>query len=228
MYQYKNLTIIGTSHISKQSIKEVEQTILSQKPKIVAIELDKGRAKALTSKKTRLRLKDIFKIGIKAFLLGWLGGLLQKSLGKRVGTSPGSEMKKAIKTAIKVKADLAFIDRDIIITLKRLTKQLTFKEKLRFFLETFFGFLFPKKLIKFDIKKVPPKKLIKELTNKIKEDYPTIYRILITERNQIMAQRLNRLMNIYKKDKIIAVVGAGHEEGIIKILKNETNKPSNQ
>lgn len=221
MHVYKNLTIVGTSHISKQSIKEVEKTILSKKPKIVAVELDNNRAKALMARKTRIRFKDIFKIGIKTFLIGLLGSHLQKSLGKRVGTSPGSEMKKAIQTAYEIKATIAYIDRDIKITLQRLTKQITFKEKLKFLIETLFSFLFPKRMIKFDLRKVPPKKLIKELTQKIKKDYPTIYRVLITERNDIMAKRLNNLMHRYPKDKIVAVVGAGHEEDIINIIKNK-------
>ena len=37
------LTIIGTAHVSANSVEEVKNTIYEQHPEIVAIELDRGR-----------------------------------------------------------------------------------------------------------------------------------------------------------------------------------------
>ena len=77
MRKYRNLTLIGTSHIASESIKEVEKTIKNLQPKIVALELDRIRAHALLSnKKRRIRLKDIREIGGKGFLFNILGAFI--------------------------------------------------------------------------------------------------------------------------------------------------------
>ena len=52
--QYNGLTIIGTSHISKQSVNDVKEHILIEKPEIIAIELDKIRLYSLLNKKKKL------------------------------------------------------------------------------------------------------------------------------------------------------------------------------
>jgi len=222
MQNYKNLYIIGTSHISKQSVKEVESTIITIKPKIVALELDKNRFQALlTKKQEKLKLKHLRTIGLKGFLFGIIAAYLQKKLGKIVGMKPGSEMKKAIILAKKMKIKLALIDQDIQITLKKLSKRITMKEKLRFLKEIILS-PFSKEKIKIDLKKVPEKKLIKKLTSKLKKDYPSLYLTLVKERNIIMAKNLNKLMQDYKL--VLAIVGAGHEEDIIKIIKYDIHK----
>jgi len=42
------IKIIGTAHISRESIKEVEETIKKENPDVVAVELCDSRYKALT------------------------------------------------------------------------------------------------------------------------------------------------------------------------------------
>src|SRR3989344_5688474 len=106
MKVYKNLIIIGTSHVALQSIKEVEDIILKEKPEVVALELDKSRFITLMSnKKEKLKLRDILHIGIKGYLFNLLGAWIEKKIGKLVGVSPGSEMKKAVITARFTKSD---------------------------------------------------------------------------------------------------------------------------
>ena len=51
-----NLTVIGTSHIAKESVVQVKRVIEELKPSFVAVELDQARARALLSKKTEGRL----------------------------------------------------------------------------------------------------------------------------------------------------------------------------
>jgi len=217
MQKYRNLTIVGTSHIAIQSVKEVEKTILKINPEIVALELDKLRFKALIYKqKRKLSIKDIKKIGFKGFLFNLIGAWIEKQLGKMVGVPPGTEMKKAVEIAYRIKADLALIDQNISKTLKRLSQEITWKEKLRFVGEIITGF-FKRPKIKIDLTKVPNQKMIKKLTNKLKKQYPSIYKVLIKERNEIMAKSLYNLMNTNKK--IVAIIGAGHEEDIIDLIK---------
>lgn len=219
--QYKNLILLGTSHISKQSIEDIKRIIEKEKPKIIALELDYIRFNSLLKKKKkRLKIKDIKQIGITGFLFNIIGAWSSKKLGKLVGVSPGSEMLTAIKIAKKEKINIVLIDRDIRITLKRLSRFITWKEKMKFILELFKISKNKKEIKKLDLTKVPNKFIIKRLTNELKKKYPSAYRVLIYERNIIMAKNLNKLMNTSNK-KILAIVGAGHEEEMIKLIKNE-------
>ena len=131
--KYKNLVFLGTSHIAKQSLDEVRKYINEEKPNIIALELDKKRLSALTSKGSRkIELSSIRHIGLKGFLFSLFGAWAERKLGKLVGVAPGSEMKQAIKIAKKQKIELALIDQDIEITLQRLSKAITWKEKVNF------------------------------------------------------------------------------------------------
>ncbi len=223
--KYKNLIIIGTSHIAKQSLDEVKKAIEEQKTYMVALELDKNRLYALISaKKEKVRLYNIFKVGFKGFLFSLIGAWAEKKLGEYVGVSPGSEMKQAVKIASKNNIKLALIDQDIEITLKRLSKSLTWKEKWNFIVDVFKAVILRKKEVEFDLRTVPDKRLIKKLIDKVKDRYPNVYNVLVKERNAVMAKRLVRLMKEKPDERIVAVVGAGHEEDIIELIKKDINK----
>ena len=218
MEHYKNLTIVGTSHISPESVKLVERIILDEQPEIVALELDKLRfASLISGKKKKLKLADIKSFGLKLFLINFIGAWLEKKLGELVGTPPGSEMLKAVQTAKKIKCDIALIDRDIRITLKRLLKNLTWREKLKFPWDIIKGLILRKPIVKFDLRKVPSNKIIETLLKKVKKDYPSFYQVLIEERNVVMSQNLYKLMSLNKP--IVAVIGAGHEKEILRLIK---------
>jgi len=125
-------------------------------------------------------------------------------------------MKAAVQLAKKNKIKIAFIDQPIQITLKRLSKALTWKEKFRFIGD----FFRPKKQqIDFDLSTVPNKQTIKRMVGEVKKQYPSLHKVLIEERNYYMARKLKGLISQFPDKKILAIVGAGHEEEIISILK---------
>ena len=228
--RYKNLNIIGTSHIAKQSIDSVKNTILDEKPDIVALELDKNRLYGLMhDQKRKISISAIPKIGFKGFLFSWIGSIIQKKLGDYVGVAPGSEMKTAIRLAKKQKARIALIDQDIEVTLKRFSRYLTWKEKWNLLVDIFKGVVLRKSELedigmkKIDLTRVPSKEIVRKLIKKMKQRYPNICKVLIDERNKIMAKNLSCLMNEYPEKKILAVVGAGHEEEIVELIKKEFN-----
>ena len=209
------MKFIGTSHISPESIIEVETTIKEYQPDIICIELDKRRLYSLIhnkSNKSRIRFTNI-----SEFVISLIGAYVEKKLGKLVGTKPGDEMKKAIEIANKNKLKLALIDQDIKITLKKLAK-IPKREKWKIVKDILFGFFNKKKRIKIDLKKVPPEKFIEQILEETKTQYPSIYNILIKERNQIMAKNLSKLEDNNKEQKILVIIGAGHVKGIKKIL----------
>jgi len=213
--KYKNLYLIGTSHISKDSVKEVEKTILKVRPRFVAIELDRRRLSLLENKKkSRISFKDIRNLGLKGFLLNLIGVWFEKKMGKKVGVEPGSEMKMAINLSKKLNINLVLIDQDIKFTINQLLSRITRKEKFRFIKDLFFG-----NETNFDIKKVPSQREIKKIIDKIKKDYPSFYLTIIKERNIYMAQNLHKLMQKYPDGKIVAVIGAGHEKDILGEIK---------
>ncbi len=214
----KNLIIIGTSHIAKESLKEVKGAIEKEKPDIVALELDRKRYFALTTKVKRGR-PGIFRVGIKGYFFALLGAWAERKLGEIVRVEPGSEMRLAISLAKKKKLKLAFIDQDIEVTLARISKSLSWKEKWNFLVDIFKGLVLRKREIDFDLTKVPEQEIIDILIKRVKKRYPNLYKVLITERNLFMADRLNALIHHYPDKKILAIVGAGHEQDILELLK---------
>lgn len=217
---YNNLKIIGSSHIAIQSLKEVEKAVKELKPDIIALELDKKRLNALmSSKKAKPSIWNIKHIGLKGFIFSIIGAWVENKLGKLVGVKPGSEMKLAAKLAKKNNIRLALIDQDIEITLKRFSKALTWKEKWNFVADIFNAVVLRKKEVAFDLSKVPNKKIIKKLLEKTKDRYPNIYHVLVSERNEIMARRLEKIMQQNQDKQILAIVGAGHETEIVDMIK---------
>ena len=71
-----------------------------------------------------------------------------------------------------------------------------------------------------DLSKVPPKDLIKKLTDELRQKYPNVHKVLVAERNTIMAKKISALMQQYPDKKIVAVIGAGHEEEMLDLIRN--------
>jgi|TARA_B100002003_G_C14090429_1_gene524498 pheromone shutdown-related protein TraB len=221
--KYKHLTLIGTSHISKESMVEVEEAILREKPELVCVELDRKRAYALMHNiKGRISISDIPRIGVKGYLFALLGGWAEKKMGDYVGVSPGDEMKKAMEVARREKTKIAFIDQDIEITLNRLSRALTWGEKWNFVVDLFKGFVLRQKTYQFDLNTVPSKELIAKMIGEVKVRYPNLYRVLVEERNVFMAKKLIKIMKDFDGKPLVAIVGAGHEKEMIDIIKGNS------
>jgi pheromone shutdown-related protein TraB len=220
-----NLKIIGTSHIAKQSVNEIKDAIESYQPDIVAVELDINRAKALLDgQKSKVTISEILKIGVKGYLFAKIGQFVQQKLGKMVGMAPGSDMKTAILEAKRNKIKVSLIDQPIRITLKKFSKNLTWKERFRFVWDIIKGLIMPKKqmaqfgLNNFNLSTVPKAKLIEKMMESLQGRYPSIYQSLVEDRNKYMVKKLVKLLQTEPKSKILAVVGAGHKKGMEELL----------
>ena len=200
------------------------------KPDILALELDSSRLVALTSrKKQSTDIFSLMRVGFNGFIFMILGRWAQKVLGKMVGVKPGSEMLAAIKIAKRQKLPIALIDQDIGITLSRFSKALTVKEKLRILKDLISGAIFRRDELKklgipsLDLHKVPDEHVINKLMGVVRERYPNIYKVLVEERNVFMAKNLVNIMESNPDKRILAVVGAGHEKEIIKLVRLYNN-----
>ncbi len=212
MQNRAKIKIIGTSHISPESIRQIERTIRNETPDCVAVELDPGRLEGLLRKET-VGFKSISQIGIRNFLVAKIFSSVQRYLGRKTGVMPGEEMLTAVNIAREVKADLALIDQNMLTTLERM-RSIPFTEKVKLF----FSF-FKKSEIeeKIDLRKVPLEQVVEKVLLELKEISPNLYKVLVEERDIYMAKHLTNLSKKYKK--IVAVVGVGHKKGILKVMK---------
>ncbi len=226
----ENIKIVGTSHISSQSLERIKETFFDFKPTIIAIELDRDRLFALEhpeSQKKGVPFNSLFKIGLTGFLFSIIGRWAQKKLGSIVNLNPGSDMLFASTLAKKNNLKLFLIDRPIGITLKRFSKAFTFKEKFNV-LKDFFMSLFSKKhRLQFDLSKIPKEDLIQTLLEKTKKTYPSLHKTLIEERNHYMTKKTIHIMKKFPNEKIMVVVGAGHKKEMENLLPYYEHKIEN-
>ncbi len=211
----KLLIIVGTAHVSKKSIDEVEEVILTERPDAVAVELDQKRYLDLVKQqKSEISIVDVIKRGeAHLMLFQLLLSYFQRKIGEKFGVKPGEEMLKAIECAKKVNADVLLIDRDITITFKRFWESLSILEKIKLFF-SLIGGLFSKEEI--DIEKMLEEDVLATLVSEFQKISPNAARVLLDERDAFMAGNLMRASSRY--NKIVAVVGAGHKKGISEYL----------
>ncbi len=214
------IKVIGTSHISPNSIKELESTFRDYDPGIVAVELDKNRLYALLhNKKPDYSPRLIRSLGIKGYLFALIGSIIQQKLGRIIGARPGADMLRAVQLARDQHKRIALVDRDIRITLSRLSRAITLKEKTNFLIDLF-RVPFSKKM-KINLSSVPEGRIIENSLGMLKKRYPGLYRVLVDERNRIMVLKLRTIMENYPEQKILVVVGAGHKRYLEKKLSKK-------
>lgn len=223
------LTIIGTAHVSEESVKEVKDAIYEQQPDIVAIELDRGRYNRIRNEMagieedSHIPVTQIIKENkIGVFLASTLLGYFQSKIGEDVDVKPGSEMIGAIEAAEDLKIPIALIDRDINVTLQRALNKMTFKEKASFLWSTVSG-LFKKDELEeeLDIEELKNPENLDEIMDMFEEISPGAYEVLVKERDAYLA---GNIMNL-PQENVVAVVGAGHKPGINRYLDNPETLP---
>ncbi len=218
--QPAQIIVVGTAHISEESIAEVQRTIDAERPDVVAVELDPGRYQALVHpEQQEASIKDILSSGkLYQFLVHWLLAYVQNKLGSEVGVKPGSEMLSAIDAARRVGASVAFVDRDINVTIARFWAKMRFIEKLRMLI-ALLGIGTSDEEI--DIKEITNDDAISQLVTELRQFSPNAAQVLVDERDAYLAGNLLKL-----RGKIVAVVGAGHKEGIKHYLEHPELVPS--
>jgi pheromone shutdown protein TraB len=225
-----NVVLIGTSHIARESVKNVAAVIkhfAEEHSVVVGVELDKYRFRALLDNRRRSympTLQNVRMFGVTGTIFALLAGYVSDKLGKHVGAKPGDDMLSAIFTAKKLDLTIALVDQPVQITLRRFSQAITWREKGRFVWDIVQGLFFPRRVLKmygvenFDLTKVPSDKIITQLIAHMQKRYPNVYRVLIDERNKYMVRKIRKFEKKYPDDLILAVIGAGHEEGMRVLL----------
>ena len=214
----KEVLIVGTAHVSKKSVEEVERIIEETKPDAVAVELCERRFQSLIhGKQQEISIVDIIRRGEAPLLLFQLiMSYFQRKIGEEYGVKPGAEMLAAVKKAEEVGADVLLIDRDIGITFRRFWNSLSFTEKLKLIFYLLKSTFFEKDEI--DVDEMLKEDVLEILVREFRKISPSAAKILIDERDRFMAYNILSALKDY--NKIVVVVGAGHKKGIEKLLNS--------
>jgi len=208
-----DLRLVGTAHISSTSVALVRQQIEDWGPDLVAVELCESRKASLLEPEA-LENEDLLKIlnDGKSHMILLQSALAaeQRRMGVASGEKPGAELLAAIEAAEEAAIPVELIDRDVVITLRRAWSKMGLREKWR----VMDAFLWQED----DDDEASVEELLEDsdmlsnLMEEAREVAPGAGSVLIDERDAFIAGRLQQIRG---KGKVLAVVGAGHLNGIV-------------
>ncbi|MDR2471268.1 MAG: TraB/GumN family protein [Treponema sp.] len=206
------ITLIGTAHVSRESIDEVRAAITEEKPDMVCVELDQGRRDAMTgSAWEKLDVVKVLREG-KGFLL--MANLVlagfQRRLGKELGVKPGEEMKAALETAEELGLAHALCDREVQITLRRAWSRCGLWDKSKLLASLLSSAFVTEKLSAEEIENLKKRSELEGMMNELAAYLPAVKATLIDERDRYLAAKIWAAGGT----RVLAVVGAGHMAGI--------------
>ena len=211
----QTILLVGTAHISQESVELVKKVIEQEQPDCVCLELDDKRHQALTQKKKwqALDLKEIIRNKqLSTLIVSLLMASYQKRLGGQMGVFPGAELLAGAQTANKYHIPISLCDRDVRITLRRAWKSTSLFKK-GYLLTSLFASLFDKDDITEEkLTELKQKDVLSELMDEMGETLPDLKRVLIDERDIFLVEKIKTSPG----KRIVAVVGAGHVEGMEK------------
>lgn len=216
----KDVYLVGTAHISRESVEDVRTTVEQVRPESICIELCKSRHQAMTQA-DNWRKMDIFKIIRQKKAVFLLAQLILSSfyrrLGEKLGVQPGAEMLEGSRLAEQTGATLVLADRDIDITLKRVWGYLGFWTKLKLAMQLLMSMLFSENIDADMIEQIKKQDQLEAIMAEFAQRFPEIKRRLIDERDTFLAQKIRTAPG----QTVVAVVGAGHVEGIQKQIHQD-------
>lgn len=199
------ITLVGVGHVFDLK-RQVRGVILSKKPQVVCLELDKGRFEAMLSKSSVADVPFSYRIL----------SLLQKFIARKYEVQLGEEMVTAARAAKEIDAKLAFVDMDAAIFYQKVMGAMSFQEKLKMLFGSLSGLFVRKKRIDKELKRFEMNE--KDYLKSFEKEFPAIKKVLVDERNEYMARAIREINKEY--GEIVAIVGDGHVEGIRKLIED--------
>lgn len=214
------IILVGTAHISQESTDLVRRVISLEGPDCVCLELDDKRYQALTQKERwqSLDLKEVLRRKqLSTLVINLLMAAYQKKLGGKLGVTPGAELLAAAETARDKQIPISLCDRDIRITLRRAWKSTSLWKK-SYLLTTLLASLFDDTEISEEkLTELKRKDVLSDLMDELGEAFPDLKRVLIDERDIFLAEKIKTSPG----KRLVAVVGAGHIDGIVRELAHD-------
>ncbi len=205
-------------HTDAESVKRVRETIKQQRPDVVAVELDRERYELLQNPPEQASVDQMTPSGDMIQNLMQQFALLEKNLGDMVGSDAGAEMLAAIEEGRAIGAKIALIDRPLQMTMQALSR-VPLDEIYRL------AGMIPEISVDTEgedatevMESLREEEGVATLMNQFREEFPNISRALIDERDEFIARALRTILDDVE-GKIVAVLGAGHIEGVKKQLQ---------
>ncbi|HEU4775158.1 MAG TPA: TraB/GumN family protein [Lysobacter sp.] len=221
-------TLLGTAHVSQASVAAVRDAIGSGLYDAVAVELDAPRLLALTDTDSmaQLDLVQVLRTGKTAMFAANLAlAAYQRRLAEQLGVEPGAELKRAVLEARARELPVHLIDREVGLTFKRASARLGFWGRAKLGGGLLAGLLADDEVGPEEIEKLKQGDMLEASFNEFASESPVVYETVIAERDRYMAARLREIREDTNHDgerEVLAVVGAGHLQGLARHLREET------
>jgi pheromone shutdown-related protein TraB len=223
-------TLLGTAHVSKTSVDVVRAAIATGTYDTIAVELDPQRAQALTDPDAlaKLDLVKVLREGKTAVFAANLGlAAYQRRLAEQLDIEPGAELKAAVVDARERGLALQLIDRDVGLTFKRAMQRLGFWGRAKVGGGLMASLFVDEKVSDEQIEGLKQGDMLESSFSEFAADSPALYDTVIAERDAYMAARLREIPAQHAGAReVLAVVGAGHLQGMQKHLREDTRDPA--
>ncbi|MEO8366946.1 MAG: TraB/GumN family protein [Pseudoxanthomonas sp.] len=225
-------TLLGTAHVSKASVDAVVAAIGDGDYDAVAVELDAQRLQALNDPDAlaRLDLVKVIRDGKVALFAANLGlAAYQRRLAEQLGIEPGAELKAAANAAKSRNLDLHLIDREVGLTFKRISAKLGFIGRIKLGSGLVTSLFVDDEVGEEEIENLKQGDMLESSFGEFAKQSPALFAALIDERDQYMAARLRQILAVPGADRpyeVLAVVGAGHLQGLARYLAEEQRDPA--
>ena len=209
----KEIYLIGTAHVSKESVNDVQKTVEAIGPDTICVELCTARHKAIVERDSwkKMNIFKVIKEKKSLFLLAQLiMGSFYRRMGEKMDIQPGAEMIEGVKLAAESGAELVLADRDIEITLKRVWGHLTLWHKMKMAGQLIASLFIDEEIDDETIEAMKNQDQLEHIMETFAEEFPEVKRRLIDERDIYLAQKVRKASG----KKIVAIVGAGHIPGM--------------
>jgi pheromone shutdown-related protein TraB len=197
----------------------VREVIAAERPDTVCIELDSQRFEALRDEKRweSLDLREIIRNRQLAQLIASLTlSSYQRRLGLQLGVTPGSELLEAARAAEELQIPIELCDRDVRITLRRAWAAVSWWRKAMLLATIAASAFDTPELSEEELRRIRQRDVLSELMRELGDAMPALKKVLIDERDAFLAEKIRRVPG----SRIVAVVGAGHVEGMLAALED--------
>ncbi len=209
----KTVYLIGTAHVSRQSVEDVRRTVAAVHPDSICVELCPARHKAIVQRDAWKQM-NIFKVIREKKAVFLLAQLIMtafyRKIGEQLGVEPGAEMVEGVRQAERLGATLVLADRDIDVTLKRVWGHLGLWHRLKLLFHLLTALFVGADVDGDAIEELKDRDQLENVLKSFSEAFPEIKHRLLDERDIYLAQKIREAPG----QVIAAVVGAAHVPGI--------------